>query len=453
MNPHTREPGADGADGRRLARWLAPERWGRHAAFFGGAVLTGIIAVAFARGSDLALRLFRGAAAAELWWPWIAPPLGIALLAWLSRRFFPGAQGSGIPQTIAALSLPSAEARNSLLSMRIALGKFFLTLGAIACGASVGREGPTVQIGASVMHSIGRLARFPAVDLDRGLILAGGAAGIAAAFNTPLAGVVFVIEELSRSFEERTSGTILTAVIVAGVTSVAFLGNYTYFGSTQASLSDARMWLAVPLCGVVGGLAGGVFARLMLRLRRGLPGRLGRLQASRPVYFALACGVVIAVLGWACGGTTLGTGYGEARALVQQEAAPTLWFPAAKAGATLASYATGIPAGIFAPSLAVGAGLGGALSLAVHVAPAGALVVLCMAAYFSGVVQAPLTALVIVGEMTDNRALTLPLMAVAFLGRGASALVCRESLYRALAAGFIASARPAAGPSPTQPGH
>ena len=433
-----------------LRNWLEPERWHRWLVFFGGAVITGAVAVAFARGSDLALRLFRQFAGDTVLWAWLAPPLGLALLAWLSRRFFPGAQGSGIPQTIAALSLPTAAARDRLLSIRIAVGKFLLTLGAVACGASVGREGPTVQIGASIMHSLGRLARFSAADVDRGLILAGGAAGIAAAFNTPLAGVVFVIEELSRSFEERTSGTIFAAVVVAGVTAVAFLGNYTYFGSTQAALTAPGMWLSVPLCGVVGGLAGGVFARLMLRLRRGLPGPLGRLQAGSPVAFALVCGVAVAALGWLSGGATLGTGYGEARALVQQETLATVGFPFAKAGATLASYATGVPAGIFAPSLAVGAGIGGALGLITHVAPGGALVLLTMAAYFSGVVQAPLTALVIVGEMTGNRALTLPLMAVAFIGRGASALVCRESLYRAIAVGFL----PAGGAAPREaPAH
>jgi len=422
----------------RLARhWLRPGPWIRRLVFWGGAVATGAVAVAFARGSDLALRFCHTAATQSASWPWLAPPLGLALVAWLTRRVFPGAQGSGIPQTIAALSLTDSDARDRLLSMRIAAGKFLLTILGLASGASVGREGPTVQIGASIMHSLGRLARFPAADLDRGLILAGGAAGVAAAFNTPLAGIVFAIEELSRSFEERNSGTIFTAVILAGVTSVALVGNYTYFGLTQASLPEPRMWLVVPICGVLGGLAGGVFARCMLRLRRGLPGRLGALSAQSPVRFAFLCGLVVACLGWASSGATFGTGYAEARALVQQETEPNSWFALAKALATLASYATGIPAGIFAPSLAVGAGLGGTLSAYVHFAPGGAVVVLTMAAYFAGVVQAPLTSLVIVSEMTGNRSLTLPLMAVALIGRGASALVCRESLYRALASSFM----------------
>jgi H+/Cl- antiporter ClcA len=363
--------------------------------------------------------------------------LGLALVSWLTQRVFPGTQGSGIPQTIAALSTSNRQARDRLLSMRIAVGKLVLTLAALASGASVGREGPTVQIGASIMHSLRRFTRFSVADIDRGLILAGGAAGIAAAFNTPLAGVVFAIEELSRSFEERTSGTIYTAVIVAGVTSVALVGNYTYFGTTQASLTATRMWLVVPVCGILGGLAGGVFSRCMLALRHGVPGRLNAFRSRAPVRFAFLCGLVVALIGWASSGATFGTGYGEARAIVQQEVIPTNSFAFMKALATLVSYVTGIPGGIFAPSLAVGAGLGGTLSLYLPYAPGGAIVLLTMAAYFAGVVQAPLTALVIVSEMTGNRDLTLPLMAVTLLGRGASALICRESLYRALAVAFI----------------
>ncbi len=420
-----------------LRRWRRPGPWIRTLVFFGGAVTTGAVAVAFARGSDLALALFHWGAKENPLWPWIAPPFGLAMVAWLTARVFPGAQGSGIPQTIAALSLATTEERDRLLSMKIAVGKFFLTLAGLASGASAGREGPTVHIGASIMHSLRRLVRFPPADLDRGLILAGGAAGIAAAFNTPLAGVVFAIEELSRSFDEQNSGTIYTAVILAGVTSVALVGNYTYFGATQAVLGEPRMWLVVPICGVLGGVAGGVFARCMLRLRAGLPRRLTEMRAKTPVRFAFVCGLLVALIGWISSGATFGTGYTEARALVQNEVAPNNWFPLLKALATLASYVTGIPAGIFAPSLAVGAGLGGTLSNFLHFAPSGAIVVLTMAAYFAGVVQAPLTSLVIVSEMTGNRSLTLPLMAVTLLGRGASALVCRESLYRALAATFM----------------
>lgn len=422
---------------QRFRRRFHPAMLYRQLLFWGGALLTGAVAVVFAYGSDEAQKFFRWAAHESALWPWLAPPLGLALIAWLTRHVFPGSQGSGIPQTIAALSLPDVASRDRLLSIRIAVGKILLTVAGLASGASAGREGPTVHIGACIMHSIGKCARFSAADLDRGLILAGGAAGIAAAFNTPLAGVVFAIEELYRSFEEKTSGTILTAVIIAGLTSMSLVGNYTYFGMTDVSLGAASMWLAVPVCGVLGGIGGGLFARAMLGLRNRLPGRLGLLRESSPVAFALCCGAGVAVIGWVSHGMTFGTGYAEARALVQQEALPTNDFAILNALATLMTYASGIPAGIFAPSLAVGAGLGGTLSLYMHFAPAAAIVLLTMAAYFSGVVQAPLTALVIITEMTGDRTMALPLMAATLLGRGVSALVCRESLYRGLSLGFL----------------
>jgi H+/Cl- antiporter ClcA len=410
--------------------------------FWGGAIATGAAAVLFAKGSDLAMALFLRARTWAIWWPYVSAPVGLALCAWLTKTVFTGAEGSGIPQTIAALAMPTERARDQVLSLKIAVGKVFLTLLGLASGGSVGREGPTVQVGASIMHSLRRFARFSATDVDRGLILAGGAAGVAAAFNTPLAGIVFAIEELSRSFEERTSGTILTAVILAGVTSLSLLGNYTYFGTTSAIMSEPRMWMAVPVCGVVGGALGGVFALGLVRMGTALPGGLQRFRGRHPILFAAACGALIAAIGWLSAGTTFGTGYTEAKQLLQNEAAPTAGFALYKALATLVSYLSGIPCGVFAPSLAVGAGLGAHLYAWWPVAPAGAMVILSMAAYFSGVVQAPLTALVIVTEMTGNRSLTLPLMAVVLIGRGASALVCRRSLYRTLADRFMPTKAP-----------
>lgn len=436
-----------------LRRWTGPEDWRRRVVFWGGAIATGAVAVGFAIGTERAIALFELFRGRWPWWPFVSAPAALAFAVWATRRWFPGSEGSGIPQTIAALSLHSEADRDRLLSLKIAFGKILLALLALAGGASIGREGPTVQVGASIMHSLRRYARFPAVDVDRGLILAGGAAGVAAAFNTPLAGVVFAIEELSRSFEERASGVILMAVIFAGVTSLALVGNYTYFGSTSAQLTEPRMWLAVPVCGLAGGLAGGLFSRTMLVMRTRLPAAIRRIHAGQPVLFAAGCGLLLAAIGWASGGTTFGTGYAEARSILQDGAQPPTGFFLLKALATLASYVTGIPGGIFAPTLAIGAGLGGQLQAWLPLAPAGAMIVLGMAAYFAGVVQAPLTALVIVMEMTDNRELMLPLMAVVLLGRASSAIVCREQLYRSLAQRFMpASEEKIAASAPSRSG-
>ncbi len=411
--------------------------WRRNLVFWAGAIVVGISASLFAIASEYANKVFRLALTESVYLPFIITPLGLVLVAILTNRYFAGSQGSGIPQTIAALSLPSHSARNKLLSLRIAFGKIFLTLLGLFSGASIGREGPTVQIGASIMHSLGRFAHFPRHDLEKGLVLAGGAAGVAAAFNTPLAGIVFAIEEMSRSFEHRTSGTILISVVLAGVTAQALLGNYTYFGHTSAFLELGWQWSAVAICGIAGGVLGGGFSRALLMFSQKLPGRLQTFKQQYPIRFVALCGFVLALIGLASGSTIYGTGYHEVTQLLEGKEALPESFGVLKMAATFVSYLSGIPGGVFAPSLATGAGLGANLAPLMPYVPAGAVIVLGMVAYFSGVVQAPITAFVIVMEMTENHDFVLPLMATSFIAFTVSKIVCPKPLYQTLAQGFL----------------
>jgi H+/Cl- antiporter ClcA len=424
---------------RRLGRLplVSPRQWVRRLIFWLGAILVSVVAIAFAQAADMASGLFLHVIAGRPWLPFVICPLGLTASFLLTRHVFPGAQGSGIPQTIAALHMQDQDMVNRVLSPRIAIGKVVLTLLGLSVGASIGREGPTVQVGASIMHALGRLQRLPRLELQRALILAGGAAGIAAAFNTPLAGIVFAIEELSHSFEARTSGTVFTAVVIAGATTLGLVGNYTYFGQTAATLANQPGVAAVLLCSCVGGLAGGVFSWSLVLASRGLPGRLGQLIIRYPVAFAALCGLSLAILGYLSGGQTYGTGYEQARGMVEEHSNLTPVFALLKLAATIVSYVSGIPGGIFAPSLSIGAGLGQVLAPLVPHAPVGAMILLGMTAYFSGVVQAPITATVIVMEMTANQSLTIALMATAFLSFGFSRLVCRRPLYGALAQRFL----------------
>ena len=419
---------------------FSPRLWLRRLAFWGGAVAVGGAAVLFAIGAEHANDFHRRLIELSPFLPLLVTPLSFAGIAWITRRYFQGAQGSGIPQTIAALEHEGVRAK--VLSLRIAIGKIFLTLVGLMGGASIGREGPTVQIGAAIMHTFGRLARFSRADVERSLILAGGAAGVAAAFNTPLAGIVFAIEEMSRSFEQRTSGTILTAVIIAGVTSMAVMGAYPYFGYNSASLPLDNAWIAVVVCGVGGGLLGGLFSRMLIAGARGLPGRLGSAMREQPIAFAAACGIVLALIGLVSGSTTYGTGYHEARSVIEGHAEVPEAYGILKMAATVVSYFSGIPGGIFAPSLAVGAGFGINAAQIMPYVPAGAVILLSVVAYFAGVVQAPITAFVIVLEMTENHAMVLPLMAAALLASGTSRLVCKQPLYKALALGFLHNVTP-----------
>jgi H+/Cl- antiporter ClcA len=412
---------------------LSPDAWKIRILFWSGAIIVGLVATGYAFATEHADKGFHDLVRDWPYAPFVICPLGLMLVSWLTRRFVPGSQGSGIPQSIAALQMREHVSRTALLSFRIAFGKIALTLLGLLSGASIGREGPTVHIGAAIMFSLGRFARFPHHYMDRGLILAGGAAGIAAAFNTPLAGILFAVEEMGRSFEERTSGVLLTAVFIAGITAIAIQGNYTYFGSTSATLLPSQILVPVLVCGVVGGLLGGLFSTVLIQGSR----RLAPVVKKRPLRVAALCGLGIAVTGVLSGNTAFGTGYQEAQALITGDAVLPQSYPIMKMLATIFSYLTGIPGGIFAPSLAAGAGVGAELAHWLPGLPVAAIVILGMVGYFTGVVQTPITAFVIVMEMTDNHGLLLPLMATSFVAYVTSRLVCPQPIYRELAKDFL----------------
>ena len=424
---------------KRLRRGplTSPRLWRRRLVIWGGAVLVSLIAIAFAQLADLASATFGQIVSARPWLALVLSPLGLVVSVLLTQNVFPGAQGSGIPQVIASLHIHDSKVVERVLSLRIAAGKVLLTLLGLLSGASIGREGPTVQVSASIMRALGTWLRLPRAEAQRALVLAGGAAGISAAFNTPLAGVVFAIEELSHSFEARTSGTVLTAVIISGIATLSLVGNYAYFGTTGAQFDLGAAWFAVFLCGIAGGALGGGFSECLVRFANGSTGIIGRVFARRPLLFAGLCGLVIAGLGLLTHGATYGTGYEQARHMVEGGADLPGTFFLAKFAATTVSYLSGIPGGIFAPSLAVGAGLGHSLVWLMPSSPAGAMVLLGMVGYFSGVVQAPITAAVIVLEMTENQRMTIPLMATSLLAYGVSRLICRRPLYGALAQRFL----------------
>ena len=415
--------------------WLSPRLWRRRVVFWLGALAVGVVSVGFARLATLSQEGFGRLLALSPWLALIVTPLGFAASAWICRSVFPGAQGSGIPQAIAARYFRDPERRARLLSLRLTLGKILLTLLGLGCGASVGREGPTVQVGASIMLQV---ARWGGRGHERGLILAGSAAGIAAAFNTPLAGIVFAIEEMGRTYEARTNGLVLTAVILAGLASLGLLGNYTYFGVSKDTIAFAAEWPLVIACGVIGGGLGALFSLLALKTTR----RIRRWHTQQPLRRALlvaaVCGLGVAVIGIASGGLTFGTGYVQARGAVEGTPLPWFFF-GEKFLAGLLSMVSGIPGGIFAPSLAVGAGIGSSLGL-LFGASTGAAALLGMAGYFAGVVQAPMTAFVIILEMTGNHDNVIALMLASMLGYGTARMISHEPLYHALSRVFIAEA-------------
>jgi H+/Cl- antiporter ClcA len=415
--------------------WL--KVWLGRLVFWGGAIGVGLLAVLFAELSETLSRLFIRGAAGHWWLPLIVTPLGGALCVWLTRRCFPGAEGSGIPQVLAEMSRPADTPEHKwrpLLSLRIVAGKILVGAGALGCGFSLGREGPSVQVGASLMNAINRLLP-ESLDIKRNhLLVAGGAAGIAAAFNAPLAGIMFAIEEMTRGVEARMSGLIITAIVLAGVTAQSMKGDGgNYFGAILIIASDSDQLLAVALAALVCGVSGGIFARMMVLGATTWSGRLADLRRKRPILFAALCGLFVACLGIASGGVVYGSGLAQTQTLLEAEGQLPWYFGPAKFVATLVAYFAGLPGGIFAPSLSIGAGLGHGLApLLDQSAVPGMLLALCMAGFLAAVTQAPMTSFLIVMEMVDGYSIVLSLMIVSLFSSGISRIISKP-LYTTLA--------------------
>ncbi len=411
--------------------------WKRRIVFWVGALMIGVVSVGFAAAADKAHSLFMAMAASGPYTfliPLLLTPAGFALCAFLAIRVFPNAQGSGIPQAIAARHLREETSRSALLSLKISAGKILLTVVGLFCGASIGREGPTVQVGASIMLAA---ARFGGMAQARGLILAGSAAGIAAAFNTPLAGIVFAIEEMSRTYEVRANGLVLTAVILSGLAALGLVGSYTYFGETSVMAATRLDWAMVAICGIGGGALGAAFSAGAVTAARRVRRWAQPDPLKRMIGLAVACGLAVAMIGIFSGGRTFGTGYEEARMMLQGETISPSFF-IEKFASTLLSMISGIPGGIFAPSLSVGVGMGATVG-SLFGANIALSALLGMAGYFAGVVQAPMTAFVIIIEMTGNHDAVIPVMATSMLGYITSRLLSPEPLYHALSRPFIAA--------------
>jgi len=415
-------------NGRDLSIFKLLSTWKTHLVFWLGAIFVGLSSVALTVGSELVSELFRKLHQEYLAYSFFFTPLILTLLAWITFTFFPGSERSGVPQVKASLEPSKAGNDKPLLSFRILIGKLSLSIGGIFAGASVGLGGPAIHIGAALMTYFGRFAHFGPHYLERGLILAGSSAGFAAIFSAPLAGIVFAIEEMGRSLEQKTSGLIITAVIFAGATALILHGQYVFLEDRSTLFPLGKAWLIIPVCGIITGFMGGLFSLILLKGGH----FLNTLTFLTPLRIAFICGLLIALLNYLSEGATAGTGYQETKNYLADAHSMSAEYPLMRMLANIATFFIGIPAGIFVPSLSVGAGIGANLAEWVPIAPLSVVILLGMTGYFAGMIQAPLTAFVIIMEMTNSHDLLLPMMATAFIANGTSKLICPLSLYEGL---------------------
>lgn len=415
------------------------------------AAVTGLVVVGFtmlAEAASAGFEALRGAGEFGRWLPLLWTPLLTVAVLWWTLRFAPGAQGSGVPQVVLALDDDTPEAqRGRLVSLRLALHKIGLVSAGLLAGLSIGREGPTVQVGAGVMQHARRWLS-PAAGIDaHDLMVAGAAAGIAAAFNTPLGGVIFALEQLSRRRSASHSSLVIVSIVLAGLVAVSFFGNLSYFGELRVQSLDWAIAGPGLLVAVAAGLAGGLFSRLLVASARGLPDRFSQWRRRAPLRFAAGCAFAVAVIGIVSSGATAGAGYLPTRSLLEAQGELSPLYTLLKFCATWLSAWSGVPAGVFAPSLAIGAGIGHDVAALTGVSAQEAipLIALGMVGFLAATTQGPITAFIIVMEMVSGHAMVLSLMATALLSSGIARLLTRP-MYVELALIGAANFRPAAAP-------
>src|ERR1700674_1803447 len=391
--------------------------------------LTGFAVVAFIVLTErLGMRLYPVGGA-----PWrrvMFPVVGSLGIGYLLFRYFPDARGSGVPQTKAAL-----YAREGHITLRTVLGKFFCTSATLASGIPLGREGPSVQVGAGIASVLGRrLGLSP--EKVKALVPVGAAAAIAAAFNTPLAAVLFSLEEIVGDLHAPVLGAVVLASATAWVVLRLLLGNSPLFKVPQYQLVHPLELVIYAVLGVAGGLVSAVFTKLLLRMRE----RFLRFPKTTVWFQPVIGGLFVGFLGLFVP-QLLGVGYGYVGDVLNGRMALSLMLllVVLKILAVTTSYASGNAGGIFGPALFIGAMLGGAVGTAAHhmlpayTAAPGAYALVGMGAVFAGIVRAPMTSVLMIFEMTQDYAVIVPLMISNLVSLFISSRLQQQPIYEALA--------------------
>ncbi len=364
------------------------------------------------------------------WHRLLVPVGGSLLMGYLLYRYFPDARGSGVPQTKAAL-----YAREGFISFPTVLGKFFCTSVTLASGIPLGREGPAVQVGGGIASVLGRRIGLRPEKV-KALIPVGAAAAVAAAFNTPLAAVLFALEEVVGDLHAPVLGSVVLASATSWAVLRLLLGNDPLFQVPQYQLVNPWEFVVYGFLGIAGGIVSAAFTQLLLRLREWF-----KKQPLNTVWFQpVAGGLLVGLMGWFVP-SVMGVGY-QYVGDVLNDSLPfklMLMLLVLKLVATAVSYASGNAGGIFGPSLFLGAMLGGAIGSIAHhffpghVASPGAYALVGMGTAFAGIIRAPMTSVVMIFEITRDYAVIVPLMLSNLVSYFISSRLQKEPIYEVLA--------------------
>jgi H+/Cl- antiporter ClcA len=401
--------------------------------FWVGAFISGAIAVLYSKlfsWAELGTHLIYEKAN---WTFFIISPTCFVLAWWIVSKYSPFARGSGIPQVSAAIELSNPKHNykvNSLLSLRVIFIKILSSLIMIFGGGVIGREGPTIQISASIFKKINDLlpAWYPKIS-KRNMIVTGAAAGLAAAFNTPLGGIVFAIEELTKTHFSFFKSALLTGVIISGLTALNFLGPYLYLGYPQ--LDGVTVWVIIyimPLA-IITGISGSGMGKIILYI---LKKKSVLKKNYQKIIFVAFCGLIIAALAVFIDSKTFGSGKEIMISTLFTNQKHLEWYtPFLRVISSIISFSTGAAGGIFAPSLSAGASIGAVFAGWFHLSNAETnLIILCgMTGFLTSITRSPFTSSILVLEMTNSHNVIFYIMLTALFSNLIATLVSRHSFY------------------------
>lgn len=411
--------------------------------FWVASAITGLVAVLFAMLFDWAEHIVLWYASLSWWALFITCPLFFWLSRWLVRRYAPAARGSGIPQVMASVELATPRHNHKvgyLLGLRVLVVKIASSIALVLGGGAVGREGPTIQIAGSVFKFINDLtpASWPKVP-RKNMIITGAAAGLAAAFNTPLGGIVFAMEELAKNHFRYFRTPLFAAVIIAGLAAQGMLGPYLYLGYPNVNGSNWYIFFAIILVAGICGTAGAAMASGILRIGAWKK----RLNERKQLYYLLGAALLMATLGALVSTDALGPGKEIMNDLLfTHKKQPEWYMPLVRFVGPMVSFTAGGAGGVFAPSLSAGATIGGTLAFWMGLADANAnlMILAGMVGFLTGITRSPFTSAILVLEMTDRHSVIFHLMVAALVSNLSAMLVDKKSMYERLKEEYLQEA-------------
>jgi H+/Cl- antiporter ClcA len=367
------------------------------------------------------------------WVFFILSPVCFLLAWWLVQRYAPYSRGSGIPQVMAAIQLSGPKTNkviDKLLGVRIIVVKVLSSLVMALGGGAIGREGPTIQIAASVYKIVYQLLPkwWPKIA-KKNMLVTGAAAGLAAAFNTPLGGIVFAIEELTKTHFSYYKTAIFSSVIIAGLSAQAFLGPYLYLGYPKLDGLSGSIFFGVALVAIISGLLGSAMSKLILFI---FAWKAKFKFTYHHVIYVVACSLIMVGLAYFVNREVLGSGKEIMQQTLFTANKYVHWYtPLLRIGGPLLSFTTGAAGGIFAPALGAGASIGSLVASWFNVSDidTNMLILSGMVGFLTGVTRSPFTSVILVLEMTDRHSVIFHLILAGMVASLVSILIDKHSLY------------------------